>query len=63
MRRHNEMLPYSVRTASRFLTLSRPKMRAKMIDGKLCRYSPCQSRSRSGVKYNRLMRLRRRLLA
>ena len=61
--RHTEILPYTVQTAINFLPLDRsPKFKGAMMGGKFQVYSVSKHRSRAGVKYNRLLRFRRRVL-
>lgn len=60
--RCTRVLPHSIKTAVRFLKpKANPKTRGRMIDGQFRVYWVSSHRSRSGVKYNRLLRLRRRL--
>lgn len=60
--RCTEILPYTIQTAVSFLSpYQAPKFRGAMMDGKFQVYSVSSHKSPQGVKYNRLLRLRRRL--
>jgi hypothetical protein len=60
--RHAEILPHSIQTAVSFLSpYQGSKPRGAMMDGKFRVYWANTHRSAQGVKYNRLLRLRRRL--
>lgn len=59
--RCHEVLPYTIQTAVNFLTPLKPVPRGGMDDGKFRVYWASTHRSPGGVRYNRLLRLRRRL--
>lgn len=61
--RNYDPLPFTVQTAVNFLSQYQPSNpKGAMMDGKFRVYWASTHRSPQGVKYNRLMRLRRRLL-
>lgn len=60
--RCTEILPHSIQTAVNFLSpYKAPKPKGAMMDGKFQVYWASSHRTPQGVKYRRLMRLRRRL--
>ncbi|WP_375191825.1 hypothetical protein [Marinobacter sp.] len=60
--RRTVIFPKSIGTAVGFLNPGdKPKTRGAMLNGKFQVYWVSSHRSPSGVKYNRLLRLRRRL--
>jgi hypothetical protein len=61
--RYYERLPYTIGKAVGFIRAGHEwKPKGRMIDGKFQVYYESAHLSKSGVQYNRLMRLRRRLL-
>lgn len=60
--RCTEMLPHSIQTAVSFLSPhQKPKTKGAMMDGRFRVYWVSSHKSPQGVKYRRLLRLRRRL--
>jgi hypothetical protein len=52
---------YTARTLRGFLGPPRLKFKGRIVNGRWQEYTECQSKSPRGVRYNRLLRLRRRL--
>ncbi|WP_328186957.1 hypothetical protein [Marinobacter sp. OP 3.4] len=64
--RCTEIMPYTLRVATSFLPrepFKESRTRGAMIDGKFRVYTVSGHCSRSGVKFNRLLRFRRRVLS
>lgn len=63
MRRYRyRRLPYTYQTMRDFLDFDRPpRWRGRIINGRWEPYTACGSRTPEGARYNRLLRLRRRL--